>query len=278
MKFIYKNSRDEIIDLSEWPYCLQSENILDYEWSYESVTHNPGQSRITRFYKKSTEIPVEMAVYSDDVTRYVDAMNHFFQIVEYDVANCIPGKLYCNENCYLNCYILGSEKKKWKQGTCLTWYTLNIVAEDPSWIVENKKSYNISFSGDTDGLDYPYDYPSDFSSKVLLSTLENKSHLPMDFKMVIYGPVINPMVTVENNIYKINTEVKANEYLVIDTREHIVALIDNVGNKTLKYNSRDKKYDVFAKIPSGVHSVQWDGSFGFDVTAYQRRSEPEWIL
>lgn len=278
MKFVYKNSRGEELNLSEWPYSLQSENIADYEWSYENITYGLNQSRITHFYKKIMEIPVELAVYSDSKEDYVRAINHFFQVVEYDIANRVPGKLYCNGNCYLNCYILGSEKQYWKKGIRLNWYTLTLVAENPNWIFESKKSYEISFEKAGGGMDYPFGYSCDFSSKVMSDTLENKEHLPMDLKIIIYGPAVNPEIAIGNNVYKVITEIKSGEYLIIDNRDHSVFQYDSVGRKSNKYNARDKKYNIFAQIPSGLHSVVWDGTFGFDVISYVKRSEPEWIL
>ena len=278
MKFVYKNSRGEELNLSEWPYSLQSENIVDYEWSYENITYGLEQSKITHFYKKITEIPVELAVYSDNKEEYVRAMNHFFEVVEYDVANTIPGQLYSNDSCYLNCYILGSEKQHWKKGIRLNWYTLTVVAENPSWVIESKKSYEVSFEKEGGGLDYPYDYLYDFSSKVISGTLENKGHLPMDFRMIIYGPTVNPEIAIGDNKYKVMTEIGAGEYLVIDSQKHLVAQYDNVGRETNKYNARDKEHEIFSQIPSGMHSVVWDGAFGFDVITYIKRSEPEWIL
>lgn len=146
------------------------------EWSID----NEGLyvlSEETHFYKKITEIPVELAVYSDSKEEYVRAINHFFEVVEYDVANRVPGKLYCNGNCYLNCYILGSEKQYWKKGIRLNWYTLTLVVENPNWILESKKSYEISFEKAGGGMDYPFGYSYDFSSKVMSDTLENKEHL-----------------------------------------------------------------------------------------------------
>lgn len=152
----------------------------------------------------------------------------------------------------------------------------HVVAKNPYWITEISKSFKPNAGTDPAALDYPHDYPYDYAPQILSENIVNDNYADADFRLTIYGPAVNPSVTIGPNIYKVYTELSETDYLVIDTQEQIVAQYDNVGVETNKFNSREKIYEIYAKIPPGIHGVYWPGGYGFDVTMYQKRSEPRW--
>ena len=95
--------------------------------------------------------------------------------------------------------------------------------------------------------------------------------------MIVYGPVNNPSVTIGNHLYNVNCEVDSSEYLVIDSIEREIYIISNFGEKKNVFNKRNNESYIFQKINHGINSVIWSGGFGFDITVYDERSEPEWI-
>ena len=97
-----------------------------------------------------------------------------------------------------------------------------------------------------------------------------------NFKLVIYGAVTNPAITIGGHVYQVNCTVAAGEYLTIDSLTKKIFLTGSGGAVTNKFNDRNRDSYIFEKIPAGANAVAWSGSFGFDVTIYEERSEPKW--
>ena len=95
--------------------------------------------------------------------------------------------------------------------------------------------------------------------------------------MIIYGPVSNPSVSINGNIYTVSTDILASEYLVIDSTSRKAYKVGISGEKTNVFSKRGLDFDIFTKIPSGRNTVQWSGAFGFDIYLYDERSKPRWI-
>ena len=50
----------------------------------------------------------------------------------------------------------------------------------------------------------------------------------------------------------------------------------NNGVMVNLFDLRGKEFSVFEPIPGDVVTVTWNGSFGFDITLFEERSEPAW--
>lgn len=267
----YVNNKGVVVNLNKGPYKMLVSDLLDYEWDIVKSS-----SSIAGFEKEITKKSINIDILKGPKGSSRELMNALSDVFEWDIAVGIPGKLYIDSN-YLLCYVYSSEKSNWETDV-ITSSEYGIITDTPFWITESTKSFASSGSQTSLGLDYPYDYSFDYAPKVSSDMIANDNYAATDFRMVIYGPAVNPAVTIGSNTYKIYTEVKTGEYLVIDTQEKAVKQYDNTGGMTVKYNSRDKDYEIFAPIPPGVSPVIWDGDFGFDVTMYMKRSEPKWIL
>ena len=46
------------------------------------------------------------------------------------------------------------------------------------------------------------------------------------------------------------------------------------GQKINAFDLRNKEESVFEQIPPGKLALDWSGTFGFDLTLYEERSEP----
>ncbi|MEE0753144.1 hypothetical protein [Frisingicoccus sp.] len=276
MEIYYLNAKGEKLNLTEWPYRIQTGDILNYKKPYIfSQTSYGGE--ILGFNPELVEKNITLTVSAKSMAEYYAALNHFYDVVDYDVVNLIPGKLYVNGQ-YMRCFIFGSEKTEWEYGCNWLDNAIAIVSGTAVWITESTKSFTTAGSQSGAGLDYPHDYGFDYAPKVLSDTIVNDNYAAVDFRMTIYGPAVNPSVAIGSNVYKIYTELTAGEYLVIDTQEKIVEQYDNMGGMTIKYNNREKDYEIYAPIPPGASPVIWAGDFGFDLTTYVKRSEPKWIL
>ena len=120
--------------------------------------------------------------------------------------------------------------------------------------------------------DYPYDYVSSLSGrKILCDTVE-----PCAFRLLIYGEALNPYVIIGGHRYAINGEIKEGETLLIDSLNKTVTLTTETGNKVNWFDKRGRDDYIFEPIKPGQHTVAWLGSFGFELTVIEKRSEPKW--
>lgn len=129
-----------------------------------------------------------------------------------------------------------------------------------------------------EGYDYMYEAAASYS-------LYNSDVLGSKFIMKIYGPIKHPLVSIINSQNKDlrvtisfpNTEVPNDGYLTIDSLNKEAYVTDREGQVTNVFGSRDPDYYLWDYIPGGLNIIQWDGTFIFDVTIYEERSEPKWL-
>lgn len=267
----YVNHNGTEVNLNKEPYKMLVSDLLDYEWEV-STTSN----RIVGFGYTVKEKALNIDVHRSRSSGARENMNTLTEIFEKDILSGIPGRLYINEQ-YMTCYIKSSEKDNWETDQIIQC-EYGIVTDFPFWIKEKILSYPI-YNGDggNEFLEYPYDYAYDYTSlQKGLSALNNDHYADANFKLTIYGPVVNPVINIGGYPYEVNTTVEANEYLVIDSTKNAVTRTLTDGTIVNEYNNRSFENSVFRPIPPGNHSVLWSGDFGWDIILYQERSEPKW--
>lgn len=131
------------------------------------------------------------------------------------------------------------------------------------------------------GFDYPFDYAFDYRSRGNERSIVGGTTLPGDFRMTVYGPATNPMVMISGNTYRVDTTVPSGAILTIDSREGTVEMRTATGVVTNEFEhtpdgGRGSGEYIFELIPTGEMSVDWDGTFGFDLTVYDERDERLW--
>lgn len=280
MKFYYKNHKGEIINLSNYPYVFQEGDILNWNYTYD----NDG-TKTNNYINGPKEYKIKVAVAADKNLSYEEreevwkqSVDNLVETASVDVANDKTGAIYTDTGYYLPCKISGFEKTSYsRQGNVISGQ-FTVVADSQEWITEISKSFIPGTDVSINALDYPHDYPYDYAPKVSTGSIMNDNYMAADFRLTIFGPAVNPAVTIGENVYKVYTELTEDEYLVIDSQTRTVTQYDALGNQERKYNSRDKNYEIYAQIPVGSQAVSWDGGFGFDLTLYQKRSEPRWSL
>lgn len=273
----YVNSIGKELVLNSKELRIKEANFHNYAWRYSYKEKNNG-IYVSEFSKREAQYPMVLCAFGS-LDERKKIFNAFLDVTEYDVARNVPGKLWYGE-WYLECFVIESSTTPNKN-----YYTereIMIMGPSNEWVKETKKTFlgrtNTQTASETSNADYPRDYSYDYESKFLKETIVNEGYTAEDFKMTIYGPVINPSVVIGKNLYQIYTEVKESEYLVVDTQNTITAQYDKYGNATPKWNSRNKNYQIYEKIPLGINDVIWQGDFGFDIVTYEKRSEPRWNL
>lgn len=274
MDIYYISAKGDKLNLVEWPYRIQTGDILNYKKSYTYSSMSRG-GEILGFNSEITENNIVLTVSARTMEEYYTALNRFYDVVNSDVENLTQGKLYVNDQ-YLRCYIFGSKKTEWEYGCNFLDNTIFIVSEKPSWIREQKITYERKQASDTGYLDYPYDYTYDYSPNDMAVYLENTEVMPADFKLVIQGPCENPEVIIGQNKCQVMTTLSSYEYIVLNSMDRTVYKVSSTGTVTNVFESRNRSYENFAKIPQGKHIISINGTFKMEITMYMKRSEPRW--
>jgi len=281
MNVKYVNHCGQEINLSDWPYIIQSENLFDWEWEYNFTDNRDVGARITAFYRTLLTKNIDIAIYAGTRAEFADALNQFYSVIGIDVADMIPGKLIVGDD-YLRCFVAASEKTVWSQGFRVAMYTCKFVFVDSIWTREIP--YSFRATDDTDkaidwGLDYPYDYPYDYTVGKPPRVVHVASIIPGDFSMVVFGPVVNPSVAIGPNTYVVGNDVnplilEANEWVTIDSQAKSIVKTHAGGVTESVLNLRNKGQQFFVLIPPGLHVVSSNAYL--DLTIFEHRSEPPW--
>lgn len=271
MELYYQNAAGEKIDFTREPYVAKDINaLINYGWSYGTV-----QGRIRKFTKEITEIPIEINIYADDQNYFEQAANRFFRIIEKDVIDGMKGRLYYQGQ-YMEGFFKGNDKIDWCKDVPFCIAGLTFVTDRPWWIKETHYDFyaNNAYAGGSKK--YAYRYPYRYGGGLTGGHIINEHFDKADFKMVIFGPVVNPLIIIGGHKYQINILLETGEYLELDTEKGTVTKVMNSGQAVNAFHNREKSSDPFAPIIPGRHSVEWTGKFGWNITLYAKRSEPEW--
>ena len=97
-----------------------------------------------------------------------------------------------------------------------------------------------------------------------------------DFRMIVYGPCVNPRILINDQAYEVFTTLESNEYLIIDSRDYTVYKYLANGTVQICLITAGLNNLYLKKIPSGLLRINWSGDFGFDLTLFLERREARW--
>ena len=131
----YVSNTGEILDLLKPPYMLQTGDIFDHIWEYES---NGG--KIARFFKDIEEKSLVLSILNYGKQEYYEAIDHFAEVTEEDLIHKTPGRVYFGDS-YFTCYVTASQKSEWENDIELLDTEVTIVADHPDWVREHRYSF-----------------------------------------------------------------------------------------------------------------------------------------
>lgn len=282
-KIYYKNSAGRMIDLSAYPIRIRqkSSGFSTYEWEVDETELAMG-SRVNGFSKRAYN--AEMVIdFSGSRSQRAEALQAFYEITEYDVRRKMDGadaigRIYV-DNQYIECYIITSEPQYYEDRFRTLGKKCSLYVPYPFWIEDVTTHFLPAESGDAyPYLDYTYDYNYDYSRRLSGTDVINNAHfVSSGFQIVIYGPCVDPYVTIGGITYKVNTTVLEGEHLTINSVDKTVQRTQVRGTVINEFNNREKDgVSIFTPIGPGRQSVVWPGTFGFDVILRQERSELKW--
>lgn len=265
-KIKYVNHLNEVFEFGVNDVYIDENDLRDFVWLYDKYT-----KRVSNFRKdiNTKKLPIK-AVGSNRFNR----LNELLNITEKDVVDEIYGRLYVGA-WYIEGYVFKGAFKGYTDNNAVD-FSLEFVTVSSSWIRPSDYNYRTDTYGSESGLGYPYDYPYAYRSKLNIKQIVNEFYTPANFKMIIYGPVNNPSVTIGGHIYNVDCDILSNEYLTIDSVAKTIVLTKQDGTKQNKFNSRNVQSYVFQPIPNGVNTMSTTSEFDFDITLLEERSSPVW--
>lgn len=260
MVVYYENSKGDRLNLMRFPYRTVDADWYDADWEETSDG-----------YEKTVSIDV-----FGKRDEFISNMENLYNIIAVDSENGVYGKLYVNDT-YLRCMASRSKKSGWK-GYVYSEVDITFKAPSLEWIHEAKKSFFPQEEAvSTEGLDFPFGFEFDFAENKRGVEQWNVDHITSsDFKMIIFGPCINPRILINGYPYEVTATLEKQEYMVIDSIERTVTKYMSNGTAANLFNERGFDHSVFERIPPGLLTVNWPGDFGFDMVLLLKRREAKW--
>lgn len=271
--FIFENHLGKRFEGLENRVFLNENDLRDYSWSYNTLN-----GKITRFFRSVESKKIPLIVYCESDAKALEIKNQLHEMAEADIVAEIPGKIYIGDY-YTKGYITASEKSDYLITKRLCQLTLTFTTDDASWYKEERHAFPANMKSDIgigSGSEYPFDYPYDYTlatngKKIVCDSVKSNA-----FKLRIFGYAKNPSITVGGHHYTINGTVGVGESLLIDSVNKTIVLTTATGAQFNWFDKRNRASYIFEPIPSGQNTVTWNGSFGFDLTVIEKRSEPKW--
>ena len=273
-KFVYVDHLGRKFDGLENGVYLNYNDLRDYAWHYDTINN-----RISRFYRSITKRNIPLVVVCGSAAEAITVKNRLFDLAEADIRARMPGRIYIGDYYTLG-YITSSTKADYLITKQYCTITLQLTSENPAWYSEHTHGFmpgsndiGDSISG---GTDYPYDYPYDYALSMSGRRITCDTIADNAFRLRIYGSAVNPTITVGGHVYTVNGTIGEGESLLIDSTTKTIILTTASGQNINWFDKRGRDYYIFQPIPPGQHTVSWTGTFGFDLTVIEERSEPRW--
>ena len=191
----------ERIDFCQWPYMVTGGNLFDGE--FDAIEDD---DRIQGWERKITSKKLNIEIHAVGVS-LEQAIDQLENVAEKDVLNTTPGRLYVGSS-YMKGWLVGTTKDRWLQDLDSISNELIFKSDYPYWITEEEFHFYKQGSGNAEKmewLEFPYNFPYEFSKVRNLQYINNSNYTASGFKMIIYGPCINPLIRIAGHIYELRT-------------------------------------------------------------------------
>ena len=266
----YINHMQETLEFGKGKLFVNESDLHNFSWDVKSKNN-----RISGFQRGIVNKTIPVFIKCDSEEEGIELKNRLFEVCEKDVLAIKHGSLYCGDY-YIKCYVTESNKSEYLIHKGYMQVSVKLSTDIPFWIKETTTTFGFGAGSSGKNMDFNRDFPTDYTSNLLGQTLSNTGFVPVNFRMRIYGACENPKITIAGHDYEVSASIQANEYLTIDSINKTIVLTHTDGSTTNCFNLRNKESYIFNKIPVGVNEVILNGSFKFDITLLEERSEPKW--
>lgn len=268
----YIASNGEMVELDgPTTWIGTADQLLSDEWSYTI-----GYRNITGITREAREVEVEACFKSNDEA------NRLRRLRNEDVRNGKPGTIEA-KGLFQRAYIVKSAPSKIARKNHRE--TLTIILLDGYWgRWVSEEFWPMETDPDTEHLDLPTDVPFDLMPPSSVDVLTNNSNIPAPFKMIIYGPCIDPYVVIGGNRYEIKANVPAGARIEIDSHAfpRTISLVSEMGDRTdlfdraMRGDGEGSGEYIFEPIRPGRNDVSWNGGFGVSLSWFEQQEVPSW--
>ena len=262
----------ETIDLySDTAWIGKLGDLRSVAWSYDLTIGN-----LTGLNRPASDRTARITCTDPD---RLDAMRSAFYA---DLIRRTPGTLTVNGQWSQRCYATTSEPDHTAPNLVTADITFAML--DGVWRRELETIQCTVHQDDSANawLDLPCDLPIDLQATRMNVSVANPLPYAIPWRIIIYGPASNPRISIGANEHMVDVLVPDGGYLTIDSIAKTVTLTAANGDTSNEFGNarRGRGVDggeyIFQPIPSGTTTVEWDGSFGFDLTPIEERSAPPW--
>lgn len=279
----YINSKNQRFTLQGDDLCfLDVLPLYGYKWDYDTINRPSGMGgTASGFSRFPREIALELRIRGRTREDFLQRVNLLAAVADVDALNGAPGRLYVGDQ-YLVCFLStsGSASLAPRAGN-FAIQDIKLLAVEPYWCTE--KVLNLYKQSSTPeesdsmakrfNLRNPYHYSGSSYTSV---PLVNSHYAPAPMRITIYGTIADPAITINGNLYQVNTTVLETERLVIDQKSHTIYKLSANGAKTNCFNDREKANDIFLPVPVGENLVNYSGEFNASIALIEQRSQLRW--
>ena len=261
-------------------YCgrIIDGSFHEFEWD-KSVSERQFGETVNGWTKSSKEYKATLLFSGTDEQKRL-VLNRFHSAIENDIMRETPGTLRWDD-ATIDCYIRGSNTKPSDKFNGYAENEITIYCPRPFWEHELTQQFYSGINNSESDTTYVKNWPHDYSGYDYLFINDRESYIFNDgplseWQIIINGPARKPIIHIGNNIIAMNTEIPVDSYLMIDSRDKIIYLVNPDGSMDNRFGERDLENYIFEKIEPGYSKVTWNGSYEWLLTLYEERSEPRW--
>lgn len=277
----YVNHLGVTVDLNNDGVKVNTGELNNWQFGVSSLN-----GYVSGFLREITEKPVAGIVFKHSSEEALQKLDEMYEVAIIDTDNDdfeepTYGKLVIGD-WYMLCWLKGAEYER-------TWYeeagdfVLTLVTDEPLWTREIPQTFINREEEETTGLDYPHDYPFDYSKSVLAMTLQNESPRKCPVRITVEGPATSWQVIIDDNIYTLKLDLAQGERAVIDGRDLTVFHYDNLGNPKNAFDKIGGKFEehsgsyIFEKVPAGESNVSLVGLDSAEIVVYEQRDQRPFV-
>lgn len=259
---------------------LKDASFHEYDYTPEKVSYKYGDL-LKLFTKDALKYKAKIA-FSGSETERQRSIEQIHDAWEHDILTQHAGKLTWN-GYEIDCYFISSKVYSNESNT-RTYNDVVIYCPYPFWLRETLYRIETTGGGSViDGLDFPFDLPCDLGFGGYRKVIPFDTTVPLDFRMVIYGEVIDPSLYINGHLYEATITIPQNGKLTISSvekndREKAMTITYPSGTEASVLYARNRDSYIFEPItPSnGQVIVSSSQTMTIDLYLVEKRSEPKW--
>lgn len=250
------------------------EGLRERRWEYDS-----GYRSITGVTRPVTDRKLSLTSVNPDL------LDRLRLVADADIQNDSPGLITVNGEWSQHAYLTVTEVDGDVPSPSMQQVSLTATMLDGVWSSDMPtiRMYPNSSQQSPDGyLDLPTDMSYDLGIGSSISSVSNPLYNPINWRMIWFGPVSSPHITIAGNTYEVDVDVPDGGYLSIDSVRKTVTLVAADGYSSNAFANAVRgsgigggRY-IFQPLPAGTSYIEWDGSFGINLIPVLEVTTPPW--